>query len=373
MKLTVSKEKLARILYLSAGIVQKKNTNPILGNVVLTAKKNKLNISASDLELNFKGAIDAEILEEGEITVDAKIFYDIVKELPQVDILISCSKENRIEIKTPQSKFKINGVSSDEYPNIKGLDLKGAINISASRLHEMLDKTAFAVSSDETRHNINGVCAEINEEGKNKSIRFIATDGHRLSIIDRPADGFSLEKSVIIPKKAISEVKKILEVEDEECKVLVTKDFFTVGTEEAVLSVRLVDGNFPDYRQVLPKSSKSSLTIAKDELLSAVKRVSLVTSDKNKAIKFKLKKGDLTISSSSVEHGEAIESLKIEQVGDDAEIGFSAKYLVDLLSNMTDEEKVKLELNGSESPGVFHGSEDSSYTCVVMPMRFDVS
>ena len=246
--------------------------------------------------------------------------------------------------------------------------------MDAAKFYEMFDKTSFAVSTDETRYNINGVYAETIEgplgPGK-QCLRFVATDGHRLAMVDRPAEGFGIEKSVIIPRKGIQELKKVLEDNEGSAKVSLSDGFFTVQSGSVTLGVRLVDGQFPDYKQVIPLESTTTVEIERAELASAVKRVSLVTTDKTKAVKCKLLDGNLVVSSSSPEYGEASESVAVKQEGEDVTIGFSAKYLMDLLSAMSASEMITLKLKGELGPGVFTGSGDELYTCIVMPMRFE--
>ncbi len=374
MNFTIAKESFAKLLYLTNTIVEKKNTMPILANVKLTADNEKLCITATDLEVSLVGEAEANVRIPGTITVDAKMFYDIIRELPDQPITIIVSKKQRLEIECAQSRFKINGVSADEFPTVSGVTLFNPISVDAAMFYEMLDKTSFAVSTDETRYNINGVFVETTEgplgPGK-QCLRFVATDGHRLAMVDRPAEGFSvLGESVIIPRKGIQELKKVLEGNEGSAQVSVNEGFFTLHTGMVTLGVRLVDGHFPDYRQVIPLENSTIVEVNRAELLSAIKRVSLVTTDKTRAIKIKLLNGNLLISSSSPEYGEASETVAIKQTGEDVTVGFSSKYLLDLLSAMPGSEMITLGLSGDSGPGVFKGSEDELYSCIVMPMRF---
>ena len=239
----------------------------------------------------------------------------------------------------------------------------------------MFEKTIFAVSNDETRYHINGVLAETREDsslGANTpALRFVATDGHRMAVIDRPAEDFSVERSVIIPRKGIQELRKVLDGNEGAAKVSVDDGFFTVNSGNVTLGIRLVDGQFPDYQQVIPDEHTTVVSLDRDELLSSVKRVSLVTTDKSKAIKIKVVDGTMILSSSSPEYGEASESLSINQNGEDVTVGFSAKYIQDLLGAMVGSETIQLKLKGELGPGLFVGDGDELYSCIVMPMRFD--
>jgi DNA polymerase-3 subunit beta len=375
MQFSVSRESISQLLYLTSTIVEKKTTMPILAHVNLVAGDGKLSIMATDLEIALKGSIKADIKTSGSITVAGKVFYEIVRELPSESLTIQLGKGNRIEIEAGTARFKVNGVSSDEYPKLKGIELKNDTPVDSGKLYEMLDKTAFSVSVDETRYNINGVYVEATQQGGKDFLRFVATDGHRLAMIDRPAEGLTLSSNVIIPKKGITELKKLLEKQDGVAHVALNEGFFTVQTTTqdgtVTVGVRLVDGQFPDYRQVIPLETKTVITASRAELLSAVKRVSLMTSDKSKTVKFRLVGGNLVVSSSSPEFGEASEALTVSQKGEDITIGFSARYLLDLLNAMPLSSEVTINLNGELGPGVFKGSEDELYSCVVMPMRFE--
>jgi DNA polymerase-3 subunit beta len=373
MQFSISKKEFSQLLYLSTSLVEKRNTMPILANVKLTAKDGLLSIAATDLEVSLIGEAESEVKTPGSITVDAKVLYEIVRELP--DNLIQCqvTKGQRLEIESGKSKFKINGTSSDEFPAIVGITLSNPDTIDAARLCEMIERTAFSISTDETRYNINGVFAEMVEADNTngRSLRFVATDGHRLAIIDRAADGLEINKPVIIPKKGITELKKVLEGNEGAASVAVKDGFFTVKSGLVTLGARLVDGQFPDYRQVIPDQSTVTFTTSRNEFLSSVKRVALVTTDKSKAIKLNLVNGILNVSSSSPEHGEASDSLNVEQDGEDVAIGFSARYLMDILNAMSNSETISVRLNGDLGPGVFYGDSDESYRCIVMPMRFE--
>lgn len=374
MKLSVAREKLSHLLFLTSSIVERRNTMPILANVKLNAQDGKLVISATDLEVSLLGETEAEVTTPGAVTVAAKVIYEIVKELEGETVSISVQNGQRIELESAKSNFKINGISADEFPNISGTVLTNPISVDAEKLAEMLDKTVYAVSVDETRYNINGVCVEtIDSElgGDNRTLRFVATDGNRLALVDRPAEGFSeLPEPVIIPRKGIYELKKVLDGNDGAANVGFSEGFFTVHSGDVTLGIRLVDGTFPDYRQVLRSDAKTKFTVERSIFHAAIRRVALVTTDRAKTLKFDLSGEALIISSSSPEYGEAREVVDVQHEGDDVKIGFSARYLLDALGTMSDSKEVTVNLDGNIGPCEFIGSEDENYRAVVMPMRF---
>lgn len=373
MLLELPREKLTQLLYLTNTIVERRNTMPILANVKLMAQDDVLHVAATDLEVSLVGETEAEVKTPGGITVNAKFLYDIVKELAGETVTLKTVKGERLEVDCGQSHFKINGISTDEFPSLMGVTLSNSVAVEASRLREMLEKTSYAVSMDETRYNINGVYAEtIEEEGTgNVLLRFVATDGHRLSMIDRSADDLEIESGVIIPRKGIQELKKVLDNNDGVAKVEVADGFFTVQSGDVTLGVRLIDGEFPDYTQVIPSETRTTATVDRSELLATVKRVSLVTTDKSRSVRFKLDNGTLMVSSSSPEYGEAVETISVNQEGEDVQIGFSARYVQDLLSAMSASEQVSIHFVGELGPGSFVGDSDEQYRCIVMPMRFE--
>lgn len=374
MDFSIARDQLVSLLYLANTIVERKSTMPILANVKLAAEKDRILISATDLEVSLIGEVPAQVKTPGSITVDGKMFYEIARELPSDTVNFALGKSNRIELESGSSRFKVVGTSADEFPNLNGILLSNPIAIDATKLNEMFEKTAYAVSNDETRYNINGVHIESLAEGYSPGkqlIRVVATDGHRMAFIDRPAEGLTIDKPVIVPRKGIQEIRKLLESNDGVAYVGIREGFFTIQSRGVTLGVRLVDGQFPDYRQVIPAEHKTSISVEQSELLAAVRRVALVTSDKTKAVKFKLLNKSLIVSSSSQEYGEASEVVAVHQTGDDVSIGFSARYIIDLLGAFSKNDTVKLHLNGELGPGLFQSEQDEGYSCIVMPMRFE--
>jgi len=390
MKFQIDKASLAYLLGIASTIVERRNTMPILANTKIDVGKKSVTISATDLEISMIADVEADVEEVGSITVGARMIHDIVRDLPGESVKISALKGSRLQIKSGSSDFKINGTSSEEFPSLVGCDLKSPVKVEAKKIFEMLDKTSYAVSTDETRHNINGVSIEtfsgeagkINGSGPDNGIRFVATDGHRLALVDREAEGIKLSKNVIVPRKGISEIKRVLEANEGDVKLGFNEGFLSIESENQLsgkkspkirvrIGVRLLDGQFPNYKEVLPKDIKTNLTANRSELLSTIKRVALVTTDRSKAIKLEVTDSEMILSSSSPEHGEARETLPISKEGEDASIGFSARYLVDLLGTMSGDEDVQIQLSGNLGPGIFQSSTDEHYRSVVMPMRFD--
>lgn len=386
MEITIPKSELAKLLHITLAIAEKKSSMPILGNLLLSAEGKSFKLTASDLEVTAIANGTATVKKPGSITVGAKVFGDLVRELPDGDVTVRSADRDRVEVVAGPSKLKIVGIGAEEYPVPPGLALKTKCKLPAPTLIEMINKTLYAVSLDEGRYNMNGVCLEIAKDGKATALRMVATDGHRLALITRPLDGVEFtglvrkgeKKSegtvdhVIVPRKGLAEVRKALETAgDVPVGVDVSEGFLVVEGPAWKLVVRLLDSEFPNYEQVLPKSAGTRITVLSSQLSQALKRVSLVVSDKNKGVRFDFFKNLVKISSSSPEVGEALEELEVQHAGKDFSVGFNARYIIDVLSAVSENQAFVLELNGETGPGKFYTESDESCIGIVMPLRLD--
>ena len=380
MDVTITKSDLSKVLFLSQSVVERKTGLPILANILLGAADGKLRISASDLEITTISTAPAKVTAKGSTTVNARVFNEIVKELPDGDVRIKLTQGERIEIAARSSKWKVIGVGADEYPSLAGIGFEVKSKLPAKQILEMITHTIYAVSQDEMRFNLSGVCFEMVpvvdavKGGKVKKgerlLRLVATDGHRLSMVTRPVSGLDFEGTIIVPRKGLAEIRKILDAEGErDVGIAVIDGFLIVEGADAKVSVRLIDGEFPDYHQVLPKSKGQLLTLKSGELSQALRRVALMVTDKGKCVRFDLSKGALKISSSSPELGEASEELAVQFNGDPLSVGFNARYMLDITGSLNEDQSLVIELNGELGPGKFYPESDESYVAIVMPMR----
>ena len=371
MNIRITKSELSKILSYTQRIADNKTTMPILVNLLLTAENGALKISATDLEVTAVAKASAEVLEEGSITVNSKTFCDVVRELPDGVISILNTEDLRIQLKTETSLVNIIGISADEYPTLPGMGFSIANKINSAQLLEMLSKTIYATSNDETRFNLAGVCfcSDTNEK-KEKVLRLVATDSHRLAMITRPNENIAFDGQIIVPKKGLNELKKILEIQGDSSIALDVKDnFLIVDTEDVKLSIRVIDGEFPDYKRVIPQDSGMVAVLKSGVLAQALKRVALMVSDKGKGVKFEFSQDLLRIFSSSPELGDATEELKISYNGDPITVGYNAKYVAEMASSLKDDQNICIEIHGSTGPGKFYAEGDESYIGIVMPMR----
>jgi len=384
MNILVTKSELSKALQLVQSAVAKRTTMPILSNLLISADGKLVKISASDLELSAVAQAKAEVKSGGSTTINAKVFGDIVRELPDGDIRLILTEGERLEISAKGSKFKIMGASAEEYPTLPGLSCAAPDKLSALFLLEMINKTLYAVSHDETRFNLNGVCFEhlADQEGSGKAgkgkkggsagahLRMVATDGHRLALTTRPVASLSFEGRVIVPRKALSEIRRVLELEGEkDVGIGIVDGFFILETSDFKMASRLIEAQYPDYSQVLPQQKGVVVTLQCGDLVSALRRVMLMVTDREKGVRLSFSSGNLRISSSSPELGEATEELALKYEGEVLNIGFNAGYLLEVASTLSENEGLAIELNGEVGPGKFYAEQDEASLAIVMPMR----
>lgn len=367
MNLTIHRKPLLEALEKVQSVVEKKNTIQILGNVLCTARNQELSLCATDLEVGIKVTLPVAIQEEGKITLSAKHFLDIVKELPEKEIHIQRKDNHWVEFLCGKSRFNIVSLPAEEYPALPNFEEKTYISAKAEVLCEMIDRTEFAVSTDSTRYHLNGVYFEHLENG---IMRMTATDGHRLSFVD--SEVFlkmpEMRKGLIIPKKGLHELRKLISGANSTVGLAFEHAYLFAQVNGSFLFIKLLEGEYPDYRLVIPKETGRSIRTDRESFCSALKRVSLLAHEKSRGVKLTIQSGSLVISSSNPDMGEAREELDAEYGSDPMEIGFNSRYLLDCLEVMTSE-KVELHFKDRLSPGILRGVGTHHHTYVIMPMR----
>ena len=371
MKISTQKKDLVGLLGKTQNIVEKRNTMPVLVNVLIEAKEGILRVFATDLEVSLTDEISANVSEEGRLAVNAKNFFDIIKELNDDEILLKKKPNNWLEIKQGKSVFNIIGISPEEYPVFPTYTTDAFIKLESKLFLDMIEKTIYSVSNDETRYHLNGVYFERSNEKSDGQFRMVATDGHRLSLVDHFEDkgqtGDDVQ-GVIIPRKGLNEVRKILDASNSEFEMAVEGAQLIVKSDKTILMVRLIEGKYPNYKQLIPKNLNKTVMVKKDQFSSCLKRVSLLSNQKSKGITLSLSEGKLEISSNNPELGDAREEIEVDYSGNEMKIGFNAKYIIDILNSCNDDE-IDINLNDQLSPGMLQPHGNQSYTCVVMPMR----
>ena len=370
MEFTVSKADLVRELSLSQGVVEKKTTIPILSNVLLEAKTDRITLTATDLELGIRCSCPAKVKKEGSGTVPARKLLDYVRLLPDADLNIKFLENHWASLTCGRSRTRIAGMSRESFPELPQMP-ETIAEIPVKMLASMISRTAFAISLEESRFTLNGALLLL----KTDSIIMVATDGHRLAYVEIASPAASTGKSfrALVPKKAMAEIVKLADESSADSKLIFAGDenhlFFQFG--ERLLITRKLTGNFPDYDKVLPRDNVHLARLNRDEIRSAIERVSQFADERSRAIRVQFTAGEVKIFSSSVETGESEESVPSEYAGPDMEIGFNAQYLLDFL-RATNQEQVAFELKDQKSAGelrpVSDGTQDH-YRYVVMPMR----
>lgn len=369
MEFSIEREELLHGLHLTQGIVERRTTIPILANVLLESSGDGVVISATDQEVGVRRQCAAIVKSPGALTTAARKLFEIVRECPDGPLTLKSLENNWISVISGKSRFRIVGLDPREFPAMpapRGNDELARVTIPAARFREIVSRTIFAVSLDETRMNLGGIYLERPDAG---SIRAVATDGHRLAMITRPVEGVGKGDGVILPRKGVNEISKVIEGSDEDIVLTIQGGVAHTAQGGVELSMRLVEGEFPDYHQVVPKKSPRVMTIGVAEFLSALRRVSVVSSERNRGIKLRIENGKLEVSSMNPDFGEATEEVTVDFSSDVVSIGFNARYLMDVLAVLPGDSQVEMSFNDDVSPGVIRAVGDADFLYVVMPMR----
>jgi DNA polymerase-3 subunit beta len=369
MEFSIARTELLAGLYLTQGIVERRTTIPILSNVLIQAVAGGVTVVATDQEVAVRRTCTAMVKRKGTLTTGARKLYEMVRELPETDVRIASLDNNWIEVSAGRSRFRLVGMDPREFPAIAPPPAKAAgasMQVTAATFTEMIERTIFAVSSDEARTNLNGIFIEAAGAAR---MRAVATDGHRLAMIVRAVEGSAPEKGVIVPRKAVLELRKVLEGGEEAVTLVVDGGMVHAQRGPVEMSMRLVEGEFPDYHQVVPKKTERVATLGVGDLLSALRRVSVVSSERTRGVKLQVENQRLELSAINPEVGEATEELEVDYDGAALTIGFNARYLIEALSVMAHDRRVEIGLNDDVSPGALREAGDPDYCYIVMPMR----
>jgi DNA polymerase-3 subunit beta len=366
MHLTISKSVLLKELTFIQGVVEKKNTIPILSNLLLETGDGTLGIKGTDLDVSISTVCEAEIKKAGAICVQAKKLFEIVRALPEAEIEIKCDEQDKVRIDCGSSRFKLLGLSKDNFPELQ--EFRGQfVSLPLELFRTFISRTIFAITNEESRYALNGAKFEVSDQG----IRMVATDGHRLSFIEKKGSfAGDLKVDVLIPKKTLAELVK-LTAETEE-SVEFGKDenhlFFKVG--KRLLVSRILSGQFPNYELVLPKDNKNHIAIDTSRVAGAIRRVALMADERSHAIKFDVADGQINITSQAADVGEAKETLPVDYSGEALTAGFNAQYLHDFFGVIQDGEVV-FEFKDGNSQAQLRPGADNEYDFryIVMPMR----
>ena len=366
MELVVRKNELLRELQLFQGIVERKNTIPILANVLLEANGDEVRMLATDLEVALRSKCQASVAKGGSLTLPAKKLYEIVKALPETDVRIEEDK-NGVKVAADHFDSRMQTLPREDFPTLPDISGKARATLPRAAVREMVAKTQFAITGEDTRFFLNGAKFVLKPE----SLTLAATDGHRLALVEvTHATGVDTETGVILPKKTLLELGKLLAEGEGDIQFESGENHLFFEVAGRVLISRMIDGQFPAYERVIPKGNDKVIEFDRDRLTSAVKRVALLSNERSRAVKFEISKGKVAVTSSSSEFGEAREDLAVDYAGNTFTISFNAQYVVDFL-NVVETDSVSLSLKDEVSQAVMKpiGADGYDYTYVIMPMR----
>lgn len=372
MKLTIEKNIFLKALTHIQSVVERRTTIPILSHLLLEAKNNQLQLTATDLDLTVTEAVPATVTAPGQITTPAHILYDIVRKLPDTNQLaLEWQQNTALSLQAGRSRFSLPTLPREDFPLPTQTDMPCSFQIPAAQFLKLLVQTSFAMSNEETRYYLNGIFFHVGSSQlyAPKSLKAVATDGHRLarSETSLPAKAEQMP-GVVIPRKTVQELIKLLEHEDNAVTIGLSPQRMTVAFKKVSLSSKLIDGNFPDYERVIPTNNQQIIETDRLEFAAAVDRVATICSDKLRSIKLQVQKNNLMFSAASSDMGSAVEEIEAKYQGTALDIGFNAKYLADIMQQMTGK-KAKMALSDASSPVLINNPEDAAVTYVLMPMR----
>ncbi len=371
MKLTIERSALLKSLGHVQSVVERRNTIPILSNVKLSARDGRLDLNATDMDLDIVAGVEADISEPGSTTAPAHTLFEIVRKLPegaQVELDAS-GGDDQLVLRAGRSRFVLTCLPTEDFPVMSGGEATHSFTIAAGELCALIDRTKFAISTEETRYYLNGIYLHATERDDTLVLRAVATDGHRLASVEAPLpSGAAGMPGVIVPRKTVTELRKLIEDYADEVDVALSESKIRFTFDGAVMTSKLIDGTFPDYQRVIPEGNDKIMDINCRDFANAVDRVTAISSEKSRAIKLKLTPGVLLLAASSAEHGSATEELENDYSGSEIEIGFNSRYLLDIAQQI-EGDVIRFVLADSTSPTIVREVEDASALYVLMPMR----
>ena len=371
MKVTVERTALLKSLGRVHRVVERRNTIPILANVLIRAEKSRLSLKATDLDLEVTDAVDAEVSPAGSTTVPAHMFYEIVRKLPEGSQIVLEASGDRamLAIRAGRSRFTLQTLPESDFPDLAAGDMTHKFTLAASDLKRLIDKTQFAISTEETRYYLNGIYLHTAGSGKSTMLRAVATDGHRLAQVELalPAGAAGMP-GIIVPRKTVGEVQRLIEDAGSEVAIELSAGKIRFSIGDVVLTSKLIDGTFPDYARVIPLGNDKELIVDKKDFEASVDRVSTVSSERGRAVKLSISSGKLMLSATNPDSGSATEELEIDYGSEALDIGFNSRYLLDIAAQIEGEVAV-LRLADAGSPTLIQDKDAGGALYVLMPMR----
>ena len=365
MKTTIKRENILAPLQQVIGAVERRQTLPILGNVLLKSNAGDLTLTATDLEIEMVSSLSSSTSDDFQTTLPARKLLDICKALPDESDIEFTIEENRATLMSGRSRFTLATLPASDFPGLDEIDEQQSFSIPQNQLKALFDNTAFAMAQQDVRYYLNGILVEISPD----LIKLVATDGHRLALSEFKSDiSISSDKQIIIPRKAVIELSRLLDNSESPAKITLSQNHIRVETNGLVFTSKLIDGKFPDYKRVIPVDGNKVLEVNRESLKHSLNRIAILSNEKYRGIRLTLSAGNLSIQANNPDQEEAEEELSVVYDDTDMEIGFNVTYIIDVL-NVLDSENVYIKLKDANSSCIISDSEDSSSLYVVMPMR----
>jgi DNA polymerase-3 subunit beta len=356
----------------TVGIVEKKTTIPILNNVLIKAEKDKIIVSATDLEVGLVAEYEAEVARDGKITVSSRKLHEMIREMQGDIIHVSMNERNMITMTCEKAIYKIQGLEADEFPEVISDQGVQYFSVDAVKLSDLIRKTSFAVSNDPMRKNLTGVFFEANTEGDQKSLRMVATDGHRMAVADAMVnvqDFFGMDKGVIVPKKGLNEIRKNIDGLENSVSIGVYGGMCMIKADHLMLKVSLIDADYPDYKRVIPSEKGLEIVFEKDKVLHALRRMSVISSDNYQGVIVKLADDKMILNSTNPDVGEANDEIDVQYKGKEVEFAYNVNFLIDAI-DVIDAKEIVFEIGGAKKPALVKSSTGSDYYCIIMPLKY---
>ena len=371
MKFTIDRGGLLKALTHVQSVVERRNTIPILANVLLKADNGVVELAATDMDIAVIEKVSAEVSQPGSTTVSAHTLFDIVRKLEdgaQIE-LGGGTEEGQLAVRSGRSMLKLATLASEDFPAMSDDDMPHSFSLDAAELRNLIDRTRFAISTEETRYYLNGIYLHTADGEKGQVLRAVATDGHRLALMEAPLpQGAAEMPGVIVPRKTVNELRKLIDEAEEEISILLSDTKVRFAVDGIVLTSKLIDGTFPDYDRVIPDGNDKFMEVSCKRFERAVDLVSTISTEKSRAIKLSLGDNSLTLSATSPDAGSATEELEVDYDDEELEIGFNSKYLIDITQQINGD-SARFALSDAASPTIVRDSTDSSALYVLMPMR----
>lgn len=373
MEFNINKNVFLKGIQRTLGIVEKKTTMPILSNLLIRTQRDRVKIIAADREIGLVADYEAEIIREGDITLSARKLHEMVREIQGEIIHVSKNEKEAVILTCKKEVYRIPGIPADDYPMVEAQEGLPMYKMKGEVLGEMIRKTAFAVSTDEMRKNLTGVFFEKERIDEASFIKMVATDGHRLAVVktaitEEENDFLSMEKGVIIPRKGLSEIRRLVEDDSGDLFIGINKGMCMLKTDHTLLKVSLIDGEYPDYKRVIPTEKGIVVGVGKNTFMHALRRMSVISSERYSGVIITVLNNRMVLNSTNPDVGEANDEIEISYQGEERSVGYNVTYLIDAL-DVIDEEWVDFEIGMAMKPAVIRAVGNENYFCIVMPLK----